>query len=679
MLKPRAFVVMPFGRKPVPLSRDTPEETVDVEFDALYEQLIAPALTSAGCDPFRADEELAAGDIRTDMFFELVAADVVVAEISILNPNVFYELGVRHGVAERGVFMLHAGWTRAPFDVAADRTFRYDAGFFLSSRVRDDDWERGVEVESRRVGDVLRRALAADERTIGSPVYAALRGLKPADWTRVETARAKYFRGVLDDWRSRVRVARRNGHPGDILTLARDAPTRAYQGKLMLEAARALVSLQRFEVATRILEDLVKLDDRDLEARTTLALVRGRLDRPAEAEELVRGVLNERPNDPEALGVLGRIHKDAWRSTWIEAADIDERRRLAAASAARARQAIRSYAKAHLRDLEAYYTGINVVGLARLLQDLGADGADAQYEHVGVDDLAAAVRVAARQAFDRARDEGRDDDAIWAAATLGELELVSGESSEATGLYSEAVAHSGLTLFQLESMIGQLSFYEELGFRTNGVSAVRAVLEAERVRQALPDDRYRRVAVCSGHMIDEPGRLPARFPASKEVTVRKKIAEQLDAWNLGAEDLAICGGARGADLLFAELCLERGVNVQLLLPLPEARFRSESLRLPGGAGQWEERFDAVLPRVQLAEQGDRIGEPPPEMSPFARNNLWLLDTARVEATDGRFFTLLVWDEQPTGDGPGGTSDFAVKARGLGAALAVVNPLEVPDR
>jgi hypothetical protein len=39
-----------------------------------------------------------AGDIRTDMFQELLLADLVVVDLSIDNPNVWYELGVRHAL-----------------------------------------------------------------------------------------------------------------------------------------------------------------------------------------------------------------------------------------------------------------------------------------------------------------------------------------------------------------------------------------------------------------------------------------------------------------------------------------------------------------------------------------------------------------------------------------------------
>ena len=104
MMEPHVFIVMPFGIKEAqsatPATPNSPEKpAVNISFDEVYDLLINPALTKAGCRPFRADREPGAGDIRTDMYFELVTADVILADISILNANVFYELGVRHGVA----------------------------------------------------------------------------------------------------------------------------------------------------------------------------------------------------------------------------------------------------------------------------------------------------------------------------------------------------------------------------------------------------------------------------------------------------------------------------------------------------------------------------------------------------------------------------------------------------
>ena len=206
----------------------------------VYDQLIAPALVSAGCAPFRADKEPGAGDIRTDMYYELVTADLVVADISLLNANVFYELGVRHGVAPRGVFMIHGGCSRRPFDVAPDRTFDYEGKLFLPSEMDPKEaWTNRVAAEVERLGRVLKEAVDADPTTIGSPVYKEMVGLKPVDTRGIQTARARYFGEVFVEWKARVEVARLNGWPGDILTLADEDPTRFHRIQLLWQAADA--------------------------------------------------------------------------------------------------------------------------------------------------------------------------------------------------------------------------------------------------------------------------------------------------------------------------------------------------------------------------------------------------------------------------------------------------------
>lgn len=97
--KVHAFVVMPFGSKP-------DAEGHLIHFDRVYTDYIRPALVAAGFEVFRADEETSAGEIRKDMFQELLMADPVVADITINNPNVWYELGVRHALRARGVVLI---------------------------------------------------------------------------------------------------------------------------------------------------------------------------------------------------------------------------------------------------------------------------------------------------------------------------------------------------------------------------------------------------------------------------------------------------------------------------------------------------------------------------------------------------------------------------------------------
>ena len=112
-LKLHAFVAMPFGTKD------------GIDFDSVYRDLIRPALSGAGFTVARADEEVRAGNIRSDMFQELLLADLVVAELSMDNPNVWYELGVRHALRARGVLHVQGRRDYMPFDVYSDRALRY--------------------------------------------------------------------------------------------------------------------------------------------------------------------------------------------------------------------------------------------------------------------------------------------------------------------------------------------------------------------------------------------------------------------------------------------------------------------------------------------------------------------------------------------------------------------------
>ena len=175
-MKLRAFAVMPFGAVEIRLAgRSNP---LKIDFDRVYRELIVPALQKADCEPFRADSQISAGDIRTDMFFELVTADVVVADLSIPNPNVYYELGIRDGVCPRGVLIIQGGWSvTQPFDVAQDRCFKYDGMLFsLDADAAKPPAEHAKEIADAvdQLASVLGRALASDAQGTGSPLYAHL-------------------------------------------------------------------------------------------------------------------------------------------------------------------------------------------------------------------------------------------------------------------------------------------------------------------------------------------------------------------------------------------------------------------------------------------------------------------------------------------------------------------------
>jgi hypothetical protein len=117
-MRPHVFVIMPFGKK-------NGQDGSIIDFDAVYRDLLYPVLEAAGLEVFRADEESAAGDIQADLFQELLIADLVVADLTLDNPNVWYELGVRHALRARGVVSVQGPRATQPFDIYTGHKYRY--------------------------------------------------------------------------------------------------------------------------------------------------------------------------------------------------------------------------------------------------------------------------------------------------------------------------------------------------------------------------------------------------------------------------------------------------------------------------------------------------------------------------------------------------------------------------
>jgi hypothetical protein len=130
------------------------------------------------------------------------------------------------------------------------------------------------------------------------------------------------------------------------------------------------------------------------------------------------------------------------------------------------------------------------------------------------------------------------------------------------------------------------------------------------------------------------------------------IAQKLDELGAGPEDLAICGGACGGDLLFAEACLQRGLRLELRIPFDTPTFLRDSVNFAGEG--WRDRFYAVKghEKTGLLIMPEELGPTPKGANPYERNNLWMLYNAQAYGPEKVHFVAL-WNGQ-SGDGPGGT-------------------------
>ncbi|GAH24008.1 unnamed protein product, partial [marine sediment metagenome] len=138
--KLKAFVLMPF----------------DPEFKSIYEDLIKPALEEVGYEVARADSFFDQQNILRDIIRGIAEAKLIVADLTAINSNVLYELGVCHGL-QIPTILLTQSIEVVPFDLRPYRIQIYSTRFDEVKKLKDALKEIGERHKNREI-------------TFGSPV-----------------------------------------------------------------------------------------------------------------------------------------------------------------------------------------------------------------------------------------------------------------------------------------------------------------------------------------------------------------------------------------------------------------------------------------------------------------------------------------------------------------------------
>jgi hypothetical protein len=660
----RAFIIRPFGTRK------------GIDFDAVEKNLVGPALENIGAEGRTTGEILEAGNIRIDMFQQLLIADIVVADITTNNPNAFYELGIRHALQEKRTFLIRAKLPRpqtvdelkevdVPFDLKTDRYFEYDPA------------NPGASLEN--LTEALRETAANNRQD--SPVFLSLPNLKAQS--------KESFIPVPLGFGEEVQRAEKDKDARKLTMLGLETEGFPWESTGLRNVGRAQLLIKRYGAAKTAWESLRKLDDYDLEANTALGNIYQRLDDLTSSNQALNRALQsaDSPADlAEIHGQLGRNKKDLWTRSWSTAPSTEEKARNALDSPL-LMEACAHYLDAYRLDLNSYYPGLNALFLAVIILELAARYPDV-WTAPFTDDTSANAKLAEikrkrdqlaqalQLRFDNADapvPEGAKQD-MWFLSSAGDLNLLTQPPNPRRAGYFYKKAATAGGDFVLDSARRQLVMLTQIGVLDAQIEEVLKAFPPESAPAA--NQRIDRVLLFTGHRIDSANRAKPRFPANKESVAREAIRTTVaEEKNLASGSiLGIAGGANGGDILFLEVCDELGIKTEMLLALPENQFIEASV--DNEDKSWLRRFHAQLekhPNAPVLADSPEL----PKWLQFKRgydiwqrNNLWLLSEALCLAPKN-LTVIGLWDGE-AGDGPGGTAHMVTLARDRGARFI---PLE----
>jgi hypothetical protein len=396
-MNPLCFVLMPFGRRP------TAGGAV-VDFDSVYRDLIAPAIAKAGLEPLRADEEQTGGLIHKPMFERLILCEYAIADLTTANPNVFYELGLRHAVRPASTVLLFAeGGGQLPFDVAPLRAIPYKLG--------PDGKPANAAADQ---GAIFQRLQETRQRATDSPVYQMVEGFP--DLQRLKTDVFRDRVRYSEEIKAKLATARKQG-------LDAVRAVAAEIGNLTDVEAGIVIDLFLSYRAVKAWPDMIDLVPRmtaplaaTVLVREQLGLALNRAGRGDEAERVLLELIAQRGASSETYGILGRVYKDRWEAA-AKAGDNALARGLL-------NKSMDAYLKGFEADWRDAYPGVNAV----TLMELRDPPDERRLKLIPVVSYAVERRIAA----------GKPD--FWDHATRLELAVLAGNQVTAEEALADALA-----------------------------------------------------------------------------------------------------------------------------------------------------------------------------------------------------------------------------------------------
>lgn len=590
------FMVMPFGTKPT--GAEPGKGPAEIDFNALWDKALRPMIENdLGYLPVRADQD--AGSLIIQAMIERLAiSDLVIADMTIPNANVYYEVGVRHAAKRVGCVLIAADWSKPLFDAAQMRRLAYP----MPDSVVTDDGAR-----------CIREALTGEIRRVmdfDSPVYEAIPGF-PGE---VDITKVKLFRDVVE------RVAQIQGEVSTARSLPPDEAPEAVRKlvdtygddatavpSVALDILQLLRDTLQWDAALKFIEGLPEQVRKMPVVREQRALVLSKNGQHSEAIAELDALIRIAGDSSERSGLIGGRYKALYEA---EAEPQSKLRHL--------NNAISNYERGMMLDLNDYYPANNLPRLYRQRKRPG-------------DDLKAmsAARLTVL-ACERALHRNPKDP--WIRPTLLGAAFDAGDIPVARKILDE-FNQAAAPPFQIKSTLSDLRRAMLLLSDTEDVRELAALLGEF---QRLLDSNGTMTAL-AGRRIDAQGAKERRFPPENEGLVARRIRNMLvGTASTGLVSSAACG----ADILALETAGELGLGRCVVLPFSRERFRATSVADRGE--EWGGRFDAILSGLG---EGDivEMNFEGSEDEAYAAANVRILDEAAKAAVGQPVIAMVVWN------------------------------------
>jgi len=446
------FMVMPFGRKSS--QADPGKGPAEIDCNALWDKAFFPLLTDLGYTAIRADQET--GSLIVNQMLErLYFSDLVIADLTIPNGNVYYEIGVRHAACRSGCVLVAADWSKPLFDVAQMRALRYP----LPNGDVDADSARAIQ-------DALRPKIEAMKDGT-SPVYELLPGYpgtvdaRQAAGVRDQVDALAAFQAELRALRAMPLSLRKDGTKA----LVAKYPAGTAVHVVAVGLVRALVDVvdgsPGWQDVLAYIEALDPAVARDPWIREQRALALGKVGRPNDAIAELMALIDVAGDSSERQGLLGGRFAELMKSA-------EKAGRPTAEVAYFRSQAIAHYERGMVLDLNDFYPTSNLPRLYRLRGEAG-DESRAQ----------TALQVTSA-ACERAIARGSGDE--WVRPTLLGVAFDLGDARKAEEA-AEMVRREGTDAWKLKATLASLEMSLAQVADPSARDRLRAVLDDLRCQQ----------------------------------------------------------------------------------------------------------------------------------------------------------------------------------------------------